>query len=245
MIYYFSGTGNSEWIAKKLAGLTGEEAVCIAGLMREVPAPIIAGEDSRVGLVFPVYSWAPPKMMMEFAKGIKARNTYCYAVCTCGDEAGRAIYKLSKVLPLQAAWSVKMPNNYVPMFDVDTKEVAHQKVEAAANRISGIAQAILRGQSVFDVEEGSLPRLKTTLIAPIFHKFAMSDKPFYAEDTCTSCGLCEKLCPTHNIRMAEGKPAWQGHCTQCLACLHRCPQAAIQYGRGTREKGRYYFGKDF
>lgn len=28
-------------------------------------------------------------------------------------------------------------------------------------------------------------------------------------------------------------------CRQCLACINRCPVQAIQYGKGTVNRGRY------
>jgi NAD-dependent dihydropyrimidine dehydrogenase PreA subunit len=42
------------------------------------------------------------------------------------------------------------------------------------------------------------------------------------------------------IRMDDGRPVWGKDCTQCLACINRCPVHAIQYGKGTAQRGRYY-----
>lgn len=243
MIFYFSGTGNSEWAAKEIARLTLDEARDLAPILRE-GGEVRIPEGERFGIVFPIYAWAAPKPVRQFLARVRTEGCYRFAVCTCGDEAGRAMKKLSASFPLQAAWSLAMPNNYIPMFDIDPAEVARKKGQAARMRLHDIAGAVCAGRSVFDVEEGSMPAIKSGLIAPMFNRFAMSDKPFFAEDTCTSCGLCERLCPTQNIVLQDGKPTWQGSCVQCLACLHRCPASAIQYGKSTKNKGRYYFGKD-
>jgi len=243
MIFYFSGTGNSEWAAKEIARLTLDEAQDLAPILRE-GGEVHIPEGERLGIVFPIYAWAAPKLVREFLARVHAEGCYRFAVCTCGDEVGRAMKKLSLSFPLQAAWSLAMPNNYIPMFDIDPAEVARKKVQAASMRLHDIAGAVCAGRCVFDVEEGSMPALKSGLIAPMFNRFAMSDKPFFAEDTCTSCGMCERICPTENIVLKDGKPTWQGSCVQCLACLHRCPVRAIQYGKNTKNKGRYYFGKD-
>ena len=70
----------------------------------------------------------------------------------------------------------------------------------------------------------------------------MSTKPFYAEDSCTHCGLCEKNCPAHAIQMENGKPRWKKtRCIQCQSCINRCPVRAIQYGEATKSRGRYVF----
>ena len=244
MIYYFSGTGNSQWAAQELARLTGDEAVNLAQRNPDGPDSLWFGPQSCVGLVFPIYAWAPPKMVMEFARSIHMEpNAFCYALCTCGDEAGRGMERLRRVFPWNSAYSLQMPNNYLPLYDVDSPELAREKVAKAQLRLKEIAGQINRRQPVEDVFQGSWPRLKTAVAAPLFQAFAMSDKPFFAEDSCTGCGLCANVCPAGNIRLAEGKPHWRGHCMQCQACIHRCPVRAIQYGRGTREKGRYYFGK--
>ena len=94
------------------------------------------------------------------------------------------------------------------------------------------------------LDTGSLPWLKSGFVAWGFNTFAMSDKSFYVTDACIGCGLCEKNCPTGNIKLADKKPTWNGDCTVCLSCINRCPKAAINYGHGTEKRGRYYFGKN-
>ena len=66
------------------------------------------------------------------------------------------------------------------------------------------------------------------------------DKSFWADEKCTGCGICEKICPAQNISLMDGKPQWQHRCEQCFACLQWCPEEAIQYGKGTAKKKRYH-----
>jgi ferredoxin len=67
-----------------------------------------------------------------------------------------------------------------------------------------------------------------------------SDNKFYVDENCTSCGICEQVCPVNNIKIIEGKPEWLHQCQQCLACINYCPEEAIQYGNKTLTTGRYY-----
>jgi ferredoxin len=67
-----------------------------------------------------------------------------------------------------------------------------------------------------------------------------ADRNFSVDDTCTRCGLCERICPVGDIDRVDGKPTWLGRCEQCFACLHGCPEAAIQYGRKSRKQPRYH-----
>ena len=105
MIYYFSGTGNSKWIAQELARLTGDEVQSIAALLSEKPTAGFGENDARIGIVFPIYAWGAPLLVEQFCKKIKlASGAYPYVVCTCGDEAGKAILRLKKMFAYQAAW---------------------------------------------------------------------------------------------------------------------------------------------
>lgn len=244
MIFYFSGTGNSQWAAKQLADRTDDEAISIAGTK---PADIKIEIGSRLGFVFPVYAWSYPKIMGEFIKGLQIpKGVYIYAVATCGSECGKVMKKLEKLLPcdLSAKMSLVMPNNYILGADVDSKEEEMQKIAAADERIERFAAAVNAGESMTLLDVGSMAAIKSGFVSWGFNTFAMSDKPFSVNGDCNGCGLCEKNCPTGNIKLIDKKPAWNGDCTICLSCINRCPKTAINYGKDTQRRGRYYFGKN-
>lgn len=246
MIYYFSGTGNSKWVAEELARRTGDEVQSIAALQKDGSVSVYANCGSRIGVVFPIYAWGAPLIVERFCKSLTMmEGVYAYAVCTCGDEAGLALKRLKKMFDFRAAWSVAMPNNYVISFDLDTPEQEAKKVEAASGKLESIAKSILAGESVYEVNEGAGARMKTGFIRPMFNTFARSTRSFSVDDNCNSCGLCERICPIDAIELQNGRPVWvKKHCTQCLGCINRCPQRAIQHGTGTAKRGRYYFKSD-
>ena len=76
--------------------------------------------------------------------------------------------------------------------------------------------------------------------ASFSENWSLMDNGFSSNDSCISCGTCEKICPVDNIEMVEGKPSWLHKCEQCFACLHWCPQSAIQFGEHTEEDERYH-----
>lgn len=246
MIYYFSGTGNSKWIAQELARRTGDEVQNIAELLRDGPTAIFAAKDARIGIVFPIYAWGAPVIVEQFCKSITlAPGAYPFVVCTCGDEAGKAIRRLKSMFDYQAAWSVKMPNNYIAGFDVDSPELEHKKVSEARDRVQSIAEAVLARSCAYDVNEGPSAGVKTTFVRPMFNKFARVTSRFRVDDTCNACGLCARICPIGAIQLEDGKPMWvKKDCTQCMACINHCPQRAIQIGEGTKTRGRYYFQEE-
>lgn len=243
MIYYFSGTGNSKWIAEQIAAQTGDQAQSIPELTKDGSTAVFAEADSRIGLVFPIYAWGAPLLVERFCRSIQIANgAYAFVACTCGDDAGLAIQRLKRFFPYQSAWSFSMPNNYILGFDVDSKELEQQKISAARERLRRVSVSILERKTEFDVHAGNGAWLKTAFIRPMFNMFARRTQPFYATNDCNGCGLCERGCPTKAIVLKQEKPVWvRKNCAQCMACINRCPKQAIQYGAGTNGRGRYYF----
>jgi ferredoxin/flavodoxin len=66
----------------------------------------------------------------------------------------------------------------------------------------------------------------------------LTDRSFTVNDKCDGCGVCEKVCPAHNIKMAGGKPFWLDRCELCLACSEFCHARAIHHC--WRPDGNYY-----
>lgn len=243
MIYYFSGTGNSKWVAGELARLTGDEAQAIPPLMEHAASEGICLRGPRIGVVFPVYAWGAPDMVERFCrKLVPDRADYLYAVCTCGDEAGSAMKRLKRFFNWESAWSLAMPNNYIIGYDVDGSELEEKKIEAARIKLLRISQAIAMNTREYDVHAGFAAGVKTLLIRPLFNAFARRTKPFRVTGDCSGCGLCARICPVRAIQLEDGAPRWvRKNCAQCMGCINRCPERAIQYGARTASKGRYSF----
>ena len=239
MIFYFSGTGNSEWVAKNVAAKIGDRAVDICSLSG---APSLDGE-AYVGLVFPVYAWGAAQPMSSFAKTLPQTSAFTFGICTCGADAGLTMKKLSSLFRLESCYSVVMPSNYVIGEDVESDEEIKAKLKRAEHEIETISAEILQKKRVYRVSEGSLKALKTNFINPAFNKFARSTKPFYADNSCTGCGLCERTCPAGTIKLVNSSPTWGKECFQCLRCINCCPEGAIQYGKKTEGRGRYNIKK--
>lgn len=242
MIYYFSGTGNSEWVAKEIASAIGTEAINIIGYDEAVHKE----KEDVVGFVCPTYAWLPAESMLEFMKKHKPDDkAYSFLVSTCVSEAGSACKQIKKKYGLNSCYSINMPNNYILSSNVDSDDVIIETVKKAKVQIKNICQDIIERKDAFRVTEGSYAVVKTKIIGPLFNKFARTTDKFYAEDTCIGCGICAKGCPKHTIELKNNKPVWGKECLQCLACIHRCPQHAIQYGDKTKDRGRYYMKDEY
>lgn len=250
MIFYFTGTGNSLHAAKTIARAQNERLISIAREVDESKtiSEYEFGENELLGFVYPVYAWAPPKIVMDFIAGLKITGgkPYVFSVSVCGDEEGNSTDFFQKALSqkglhLESAFTLVMPNNYLAVFDVDPKELELKKLENAEKRLRQINTVLAQRQKdVRDIIKGKLGWIKTYFVNPLFNTFGRSTRYFFATDQCNGCRLCERICPVHTITVRE-KPAWNKNCTQCMGCINRCPTRAIQYTKGTVTKGRYVY----
>lgn len=255
MIFWFSGTGNSYAVAKRIADALGEPLVSVAARMAALSAGTWDGmlelsPGERVGFVFPIYAWAPPRMVLEMVARLRVIGDktgappHVFAVSTCGDEEGNATAVLRNTLAraglkLDCAFTLRAPNNYILGFDVDPKEVEQEKRLQMEHRLEQILPVLReRKTGVFELLPGGMAGLKTTCINPMFNRFAMNPARFRSTEACTACGICAQVCPAGNIQVGA-RPEWGKRCTQCLACIHQCPRRAIEYGKATEKKGRY------
>ena len=250
MIFYFSGCGNSRFVAETLAAGLNDSLIFIPEAARENRYDYPLADGERLGFVFPVYAWAPPRLVLDFIKQLRLdkKPEYVYFACTCGDECGLTEKTFRKAVEekgwsLSACFSTKMPETYIgmPGFKLDTEEKAAQKIEAAEAKMRRNVPRLVNRESFSEMDLGKAAWLKSYVINGSFNKFATDDRKYRVTEACIGCGKCATVCPLKNIVLEDGRPKWQGHCTMCMACYHHCPVNAIQYGKGTEGKGQYYF----
>lgn len=241
MIFYFSGTGNSAWAAKELLS-EGERLISMADAKWNADFSYEPTEEESVGLVFPVYFYGLPDTVRSFAAQVRftAQPAYVYAVITCGGSIAAAGDLLKRALEengtaLRAVYTLKMPDNYVLLYDVTTQEQEKPILKEAEKTLNEIRGSIaLRRFTGTDVSLAA--RMQTGAIYPMYDRFRKTGK-FHADETCIGCGSCAARCPAKAIEMQNGVPVWvKGQCDQCLSCL-TCN--SVQYGKRLKGKYRY------
>lgn len=242
MIYYFSATGNSRHAAKVIADSAGETAVDMTEAIKN--NVFGSANDEITGFVFPVYFWGLPEIVKRFAALPQVRKNlgrYVFFVITCGANTGTAHKMLSKALGRKAdyCYSLRMPDNYVILYDPCEKEKAAKFLRHADKELETIcADIAAKERKIGGASGGALKSLVVPLLYDPFRK----TKKFHADERCIGCGLCEKICPDSVIKIEDRKPQWKKpRCQHCTACINRCPVAAIQYGKNTAERRRYNY----
>lgn len=246
MILYFSGTGNSAYVAQSLSKLIDDEVVSINEHLQDDVRPETYDSNRPLVFVTPTYAWRLPLIVEKFIhKSGFCGNRKAYFILTCGDSVGDAVDPIRKLcqrknFEFRGFAGIVMPENYVALFTCPEPEEAKAVIRAAEPKIEELAH-LIKNDLPFPAHK-SRAKFLTHLVNPFFYKFIVKDKHFFATDTCISCGRCVKLCPLNNITLEGEKqrPVWHGNCTHCMACICACPTEAIQYKKKTIGKTRYY-----
>ncbi len=261
MIFYFSATGNTRWVALKLANALREQLFYVPDIL-DTDRVYELKPSERLGFVFPVHGWRVPAFMRHFISHlhITSKETpYTYCICTAGDEIGNTMSYLRNAIKanpylhdmgihdVEGAWSLIMPESYVglPGMDVDTPENEKSKKELAAQQLPSIIEAVYDRKSARQLTLGRFPWFLSHVAGAFFEKFLITDKPFHViEERCVRCGICANVCPMHDIEGGHDQmPQWKhnGNCLTCFNCYHHCPHHAIEFGKRTRKKGQYFY----
>jgi ferredoxin len=239
-IFYFSGTGNTLWSAKKIAELLGGcELFNIGAEMRKPPQTI---EAERIFFLFPAYAYQMPLLVRRFLVRSEIRSSYIAAIVTFGTDPGGALAEAYRVLnrkKIKASFFGRIPSveNYIPIFGPPREREKKERLAMQREATEEIAR-ILGDQNTNRVWPArplsmcvsSLLRLAKPLFVKGFHMTA----------ECNGCGICEMICPAGNITIKGRQPVFFSQCEHCQACLNWCPRRAIRYIRMKPDTPRYH-----
>ena len=244
MIIYFSGTGNSRYCAELLAQQLQDNLLDAFQYMKNgIGADLVSGRPWV--FVSPTYAWQLPRVFADFIRsGSFSGSSDAYFVMTCGSDIGdapavNAALCAEKQLNHRGTLELIMPENYVAMFPVPSREQTLQIVRAAEPILEAAGQKILAGQPLTPHPHRPGDGLKSGFINRAFYPLFVKAKAFTVSDACISCGKCAEQCVTNNIVLQQGRPVWGQNCTHCMACICGCPSVAIEYGRKSIGKPRY------
>lgn len=245
MILCFSGTGNSRFVAEKIADKTDDRVINLNDKIKNNDYSSLSA-DGKLVIVTPTYAWRIPRVVTEWIEKTKISGTNgVWFVMTCGGEVGNA-EKHNKILCKKKGFAymgtvqIVMPENYIAMFGAPQIDEARQIVNNALPYIEKAGDCILNGRPFANLNVAFKDKMLSGIVNDVFYPMCVKSKAFYATDACMSCGKCAKLCPLNNIELINGKPAWGNNCTHCMACICYCPVEAIEYGNKSKDKPRYH-----
>lgn len=224
-IFYFSGTGNSLWLAKQLKERLSGEIRYIPDFDGDIKA------YDKLIIVSPIYSFGLPIPVFDFIRSIKT-DAPLWIVLNYGGASGSAAkfaYNHAKLsgLNIKNVYTMKMPENFTSVFSTPLLVPYNNGLlKKAPKKIAKIIASIGKG------EEKTFPPDK-----PEKHKLYNENKSnwgkmgerYSVSDACKACGRCVEKCPAGNISLVDGKITFGDKCIVCLACYHRCPNNAVLY----------------
>jgi ferredoxin len=243
-IFFYSGTGNSMWTARKLADkLENTELVPITLTGKGK----IHSDAQRIGIIFPVHIWGLPQPVIDFVNHLEVDPAkYYFAVGVNAGQVAATLLQLRKImqqrgLNLASGFSVCLPSNYIPWGGAISEKKQQKLFQETMAKINLIIPTVL-DKKTQTPEHGFF--LQNIILSAIYRltlpQVRKMDKSFWSDEKCTGCQICEKICPADNIVISDKKPVWQHRCEQCFACLQWCPEESIQYGKNTSRKRRYH-----
>ncbi|MDY7077374.1 MAG: EFR1 family ferrodoxin [Chloroflexota bacterium] len=260
LILFFSGTGNTHYVAEYLAQKLGQIPIdVLVRSIEQTPAETLPDFD-LLTIGFPVYVADSPPFFQEYIHRLsdgEGRGVFVFS--TKGAFAGRAgprnlqrvasrgyvpLGEVSVTMPgtdglafvAKKSWMARMAEN---------KDFEHLKsVDRLARRMEEVLQITLAGQTARNrqvrMPRNASPSLTDRLWKAVYERFtAPFKRRFYADERCNRCWLCVQICPSHNIRLEDGQIRFADRCYLCMRCVHQCPQEAIQIGKSTVGKFRW------
>ena len=246
MILYFSGTGNSKYVAQRMAEALNQSPLSMNDRIRSHDTSPVE-TDERLVIVTPTYAWRIPRAVSEWLGKTELTGAErIWFVMDCGSEIGNAAgynrqLAAQKQLQYMGTAQIIMPENYIAMFNAPRKEQAKSIVEQAEPELQKVLTRLKAGQQFPAPRENLYDRFMSGPVNPVFYRFFVKADAFWATEACIGCGKCVELCPLNNIHLENGKPVWGKNCTHCMACICYCPKEAIEYGKKSRGKPRYHF----
>lgn len=239
-VFYYSGTGNSFYVAKKIVENFQEgKLVSITTTMDRK----IECDSKIIGIVFPIHGKYVPPIVFDFIFGIKMTNDpYVFAIATYGGFSGKTLSVIDAIISengyeLSYGNKILMPANCVISYPLINKsEKTYQKIEKHINKICDDLK--LKKEKKIK-KKIKLKEKHLMFVLRKKEKYLQRGKLFYSTDSCTKCEKCVKLCPVANIKMGDGKVHFLEKCILCMACINWCPQQAINWEGKTEKRNRY------
>lgn len=234
-IFYFTGTGNSLYVAKRLSG----ELYSIPQVLK---GGLSVFKDEKIGIIFPTYRFSAPTIVKEFIEKITLISPYIFVIMTCGNNNGDAtkwIASFAKKHNMNISYSnsIKMIGNHIPVVNIDKQKTLDKNIEENINHlindINNNRKYINSGVMI-----GGL--LRNTL--KIVKRVHQMDNPvnFSVNEDCIKCSTCIKVCPRANVSYNDSKKIiFSNHCEFCLSCVHNCPKKAIKVKGDKNPQARF------
>ena len=236
MLFYFTATGNSLYVARKIENH-------LLSIPQELKKEKLDYHSETIGIVSPIFAGELPQTVRKFIEKARFHTPYFYMVLTYGSDdtvAAKWSFDFCKQNGIHVDYiqTIQMVDNYLPSFDM-SKQVAMDKhveeqiqqvINQLNKKVSYIPEPTPEGQELYQAV--SLRFAK--------HPELNNGESIIMSDRCVGCLICKQVCPTGNIIIKDGKAIrLNKECDFCLACVQNCPFHVIDLKVDKNPKERY------
>ena len=250
-------------LQKRLAGAR------LIPIMSFVGRESVTASGNTVGFVFPHYASSLPKVIRAFIEKLDLGSArYLFAIATRGGTKTWAFAEIDQVLKekgrrLDSHFAITMPGGNDALVKSYAERITEERVQRLESemliRLDAIQRTIVDREVSREEDRGHVaPPPFLVPFVPLLDALAPhlirlgrrveSSFEFYCDETCTGCGVCERVCLAARVQMVDDRPVWSDsvRCYGCFACLSFCPKESIQvrskwYLKSyTEQNGRYH-----
>ena len=255
-LYYFTGTGNTLYLANQLKLRVPEiNLIPIVPLLKK--ATVFPGSKA-IGLCFPNHAGHLPIPMRLFIENIKlVGDEYLFAICNSAfskcfapDDINRVVKKSG--CELSAYFNLLMPDNHscaLQGYKAHSDEEYEKFIDQAQSDLAFIKTILIKKERYFQADDkpAPFPRIIDKVLVPmiyylnVHHPASVLKGAVYADSKCVGCKTCQKICPADRIRVKEKRPEFDHTktCFGCYGCINFCPKESIQLG------SKWYNGRSY
>lgn len=235
IVFYFTATGNSLFIAKQLS----DNPLSIPQELKKDSPEYSADE---IGFVFPDYTAAAPLIVRDFLCKARFKAKYMFSIITYGNASVNVSewwnkYATEQGVSFNYIKPILMVDNYLPVFDMNEQIRIDKHTDESLAAIIGD----ISSHKQF-IEPSDMGRFNEEMLNGMRQsRFTMTSERLLKldSDRCIECMTCAKVCPHGNFSLTGNGLSFSGKCESCLACVHSCPQKALHLERERNREARY------
>ena len=239
VIYYFSGTGNTEIVARmiKEAFLQNDYSIDLVRIedILKNNQKVDPSKYDLIGIGSQIIGYSTPEIVLNFIHTLPSLTGKKVFIFRTAGGVAPINYNASK--PAIRALNRKgydvfherifsLSSNWIQRFD---NIIVQQLYSATQKKAQIMCQDIIQGKQRI-LKTGLLLRTIIGILSmsdPIF--FRLVGKDYTVSSECTLCGHCIKNCPVNNIYKRNDQIKFKLSCNGCMRCVYACPKKAIHF----------------
>ena len=185
MVFYFTGTGNSLYIAKQL----DDEPISIPQVIHQKDLEFTS---DKIGIVAPIYGHEVPEMVKDFLNKACFHTEYFYMILTYGNRHGGAA-ELTKQLCDSCGRDIKEEKCMISEVTEEDREAHRQFLSFASQGPADLWQHLIQ------IHDNCIGCGICEKVCPTTSIHVTDRKAEYVPGKCQTCLACVHACPQKAI----------------------------------------------